>query len=245
MPVTKEWFNTWFDSPYYHILYHDRDEKEASFFLENLFAKINIIPGGLVLDLACGKGRHSLILHQKGFDVTGIDFSEKNIAYAQKSEEAGLSFFKHDMRDPFRVNYFDVVLNLFTSFGYFKTKNENEKVMRNVVMMLRPGGLFVLDFMNVKVALKKMTGEETKKISGIDFHIVRSAAEGMIRKEIRFTDRGCSYDFTEEVQALDKKDLENYFERSGLKPVHLWGNYALDPFDEEHSERLILAGIKK
>ena len=112
-----EWFESWFDSPYYHVLYKNRDFSEAELFIDKLIQLIEPTKASRVLDLACGKGRHSIYLNKKGFDVTGIDLSEKSIACAKTAENETLHFYMHDMRKLFRTNYFDVVLNLFTSFG--------------------------------------------------------------------------------------------------------------------------------
>src|SRR6187397_419384 len=105
----KEWFETWFDSPYYHILYEHRDEEEAESLMDNILTLLNLPASALVLDVACGKGRHAIHLAEKGLVVTGIDLSWKNISYAQRFERENLSFFVHDMRNPFYVNYFDSV----------------------------------------------------------------------------------------------------------------------------------------
>ena len=70
----KPWFESWFNTPYYHILYKERDMEEAQSFLKRLTDYLHMNANSKVLDVACGKGRHSLFLNQLGFDVTGIDF---------------------------------------------------------------------------------------------------------------------------------------------------------------------------
>ena len=119
--IEKDWFESWFDSPYYHLLYSNRDEREADLFIKNLINYINPSTKSKILDLACGKGRHSKVLADLGFDVTGIDLSENSIVSAKKMENESLHFYTHDMRFPFRANYFDYTFNFFTSFGYFNT----------------------------------------------------------------------------------------------------------------------------
>ncbi len=73
------WFKDWFNSPYYHQLYFNRDEKEAAAFIDKLINYLQPAPNASMLDVACGKGRHSIHLAEKGFDVTGIDLSEDSI----------------------------------------------------------------------------------------------------------------------------------------------------------------------
>ena len=103
----KERYKDWFSSPYYDILYRQRDEEEASGFLRQLIKFLNCKKGDVVLDVACGKGRHSRALAHIGFDVTGIDISIPSIEAGLKYEKDNLHFFVHDMRLPFRINYFD------------------------------------------------------------------------------------------------------------------------------------------
>src|ERR1700712_4842000 len=99
----QPWFKDWFNSPYYHHLYFNRDEAEAAAFIDKLISYLNPAENARILDVACGKGRHSIHLAQKGFDVTGIDLSEDSIDEALKSETANLHFYRHDMRLPFWI----------------------------------------------------------------------------------------------------------------------------------------------
>ena len=114
-----EWYKSWFDTEYYNLLYQHRDNSEARIFIENLVKQIPHMESSKVLDLACGEGRHSNVLHDLGFEVTGIDISPNRIKAATSLTSDKLDFFIHDMQDVFRINYFDIVVNLFTSFGYF------------------------------------------------------------------------------------------------------------------------------
>ena len=135
----KEWFSTWFDTSYYHVLYRHRNDEEAATFIKHLINKLNLPKNSSVLDLACGKGRHSVMLHQAGFDVLGVDLSKNSISLAKQNEEDKLSFEVHDMRETMENKQFDAVFNLFTSFGYFDNSNENKKVVDAV----RGGDLLV------------------------------------------------------------------------------------------------------
>lgn len=111
-----EWFDAWFDTPYYHILYFNRDEQEAENFITRLINYLQPAKGSRMLDVACGKGRHSLTLANMGFSVTGIDLSANSIAEANKFAHADLEFFQHDMRQPFRINYYQYAFNFFYKF---------------------------------------------------------------------------------------------------------------------------------
>ena len=123
---STKWYASWFDTPYYHILYKDRNYAEAELFMKTLTHYLNLEPGDEILDLACGKGRHSVYLNSIGYNVTGADLSENSIAHASKFENDTLRFQVHDMCKPFAFQ-FEAVFNLFTSFGYFENEEDVKK----------------------------------------------------------------------------------------------------------------------
>ncbi|MEQ9167479.1 MAG: class I SAM-dependent methyltransferase [Fulvivirga sp.] len=171
--MKKEWFGEWFNSPYYHILYKNRDNAEARKFIDNLTAHLNITTGHQLMDLACGKGRHAIYLNKKGFEVTGLDLSEENIKYARQFANDRLHFEVHDMRLSYENQQFDFVFNLFTSFGYFETKKEHEAAVASVAQSLKPEGKFILDFLNPYTVIHHLIPEEIKTIDNIEFHITK------------------------------------------------------------------------
>jgi SAM-dependent methyltransferase len=239
-----DWFETWFDSPYYHILYKNRDHKEAELFLDNLINFIKPVPEARILDVACGKGRHSIYLNKKGFDVTGFDLSAESIIYDKQFENDKLNFYLHDMREVFRSNYFDIVLNLFSSFGYFEKERDNQRCFIANTTALKPNGYFVFDYFNAQKI--RNIGECTmdKTIDGITFHIEKYIDKSFIRKKITFTDNGKNYKFEEQLLLAGKTELEKYFKLAGLRITNCFGNYKLDEFDENTCDRLILIGRK-
>lgn len=241
----KYWFESWFDSPYYHLLYQNRDSGEAKLFIDNLIDFLKLPPQSKLLDLACGKGRHSIYFSNKHFITTGIDLSEQSIHYAQQFENESLSFFIHDMRKPFRVNYFDIVINLFTSFGYFEKEQDNLKTIQSAALAMKPGAMLVIDFMNFEKVVNELVAFEEKKVCDITFRISKKIAHHFLIKEIQFSDNGEDFSFCESVKALQLKEFENYFSKSGLHIKAIFGNYNLAPFDKNSSERLILIAQKK
>src|SRR5271154_276772 len=115
MPEKKEWYRNWFDSPYYDLLYKDRDQEEADMFVHNLVKHLAPPKNSLMLDLACGKGRYSIALNRMGYNVTGIDLSQRKIEAAKHFQNNSLVFAVNDMRMPLQPNQYDYVFNLFTS----------------------------------------------------------------------------------------------------------------------------------
>lgn len=247
----KEWFATWFDSPYYHLLYQHRDDNEAKLFLDKLVQHLALPSGSSVLDLACGKGRHSLTLAQMGFQVVGADLAPNSIlaaaANAKDLDIANVDFVVHDMRQTMATPPFDAVFNLFTSFGYFDTLAENQAVCKAVADMLLPEGLLVIDFLNATKVCANLKLNESIEREGVRFDIKRWHDQKHIFKQIEVsatTEQHLKDIFTERVQALSLHQFEAllspYFDIQAT-----FGSYALSAYDEKTSDRLILLAKKK
>lgn len=239
MPQTKEWFGRWFDSPYYHLLYKNRDHNEARLFIDRLISYFNYKKEDSILDLACGKGRHAIYLNSKGFDVLGLDLSSHNIEFARNFENDRLHFHVHDMRFPWHGDKFDYTLNLFTSFGYFETPGENQQSMHAIANGLRKGGKLLIDFLNPYTVIHNLVPDEVKSVGGIDFYIKKYLEGEYIVKDIRFQDKGQTFHFQEKVKAIRRVRFLEYFENAALEVIDIFGDYELNPYFAEKSERLI------
>ncbi len=238
-PKKESWFASWFDSPYYHILYKDRNFREAQIFMDNLTHYLNLPEKAKVLDLACGKGRHSIYLNQLGFNVIGADLSENSIAEANKNANSTLHFQVHDMREPFE-DKFDAIFNLFTSFGYFENDDDNLKTLIAIKNSLTDYGFAVIDFMNVNQVVANLVPEETKTVDGIAFHIKRYVKDDHIFKEIDFEANGQPFHFTEKVKALTLENFQQMMTEAGIYLLDVFGDYKLKKFHKQTSERLIM-----
>ena len=159
------WYANWFDSNYYHILYKNRDQKEAEYFIDNLIKKLKIIKGNKLIDIACGKGRHAIYFNKKGLNVVAVDLSPSSINFANlNTKMANLKFAIHDMRDVYKNNYFDIATNLFTSFGYFENEDDEQKAINSISKNLKKDGILVVDFMNTKKVISNLVLKEKKEI---------------------------------------------------------------------------------
>ncbi|KAA5823623.1 methyltransferase domain-containing protein [Algibacter amylolyticus] len=236
---TTTWFSSWFDTPYYHILYKDRDDTEAQAFMETLTDYLNIPEGGTILDLACGKGRHALYLNKIGYDVTGVDLSENSIKFAKQFENHRLKFDVHNMCKPYHKE-FDAVFNLFTSFGYFEDDADNLKTIKSIKEELNEFGFGVIDFMNSEFVIDNLVPEEIKTVDGIDFHLKRFVEDGYIIKDITFTADDKFYNFQERVRGFTLADFELLFEQAGVYLLEVFGDYKLRKFSPKTSERLVM-----
>ena len=234
------WFATWFDSPYYHLLYKNRDEKEAQVFIDNLIEKLQLKKGSKLIDIACGKGRHATYFNKKGMNVVGVDLSPNSIASAKQNENNNLQFSVHDMREVFKENHFDIVTNLFTSFGYFENKDDEQKAINAMVENLKSDGVLIIDFMNIKKVIVNLISSEKKTIDGITFNIKRSVQNNHIIKDIEIIDDNETQHFQEKVKAITLADFSAFVSNVGLNIIDIFGNYKLDDFDATISDRLIL-----
>ncbi|HTA27223.1 MAG TPA: class I SAM-dependent methyltransferase [Bacteroidia bacterium] len=244
MSPKKEWYRNWFESPYYDLLYKERDQEEADMFIDNLVKHLAPPKNAVMLDLACGKGRYSIALNRMGYNVTGIDLSQRKITAAKENENSTLLFNVQDMRLPLESDKYNYVFNLFTSFGYFETDDENRAVLANVFKSLKKGGIFVLDYMNGEKVAKNLLGYEEFSIKDIHFSIERYVENNLIIKEIKINDGGETFNFSEKISIFTEEKLAELMTGCGFEIQEVFGDYQLHKFDAGTSERLIFIGRK-
>lgn len=236
------WFRDWFNSPYYHKLYFEHNELDAKIFLNELMVYLRPKADSLMLDVACGRGRHAKYLWEKGFDVTGFDLAPTSIAYAKEYENEHLHFYEHDMRLPFWVNYFDYAFNFFTSFGYFKTEREHYNVIRTIATALKLQGVCVIDYLNSTYVESHLVAVEAKKIGDTTYHIKRWCDETHFYKNIIIEDAALvkPLDFTEKVAKFQFGDFNDMFAWAKMQVQDVFGDYKLHAYDKKESPRLIM-----
>lgn len=242
----KAWYKDWFNSSFYHKLYFERDEKEAEAFIKKLIGHLQPAPGCRMLDVACGKGRHSKTLAALGFHVTGIDISVDSIAWAKQFEKENLDFFVHDMRLPFYANYFDHAFNFFTSFGYFKTRREHDDAIRTIAKSLKPGGYFTIDYLNVHYAEEHIRHNEVKQVDSTLYDIHRWDDETHFYKKITVSDPALAepMSYTEKVAKFSLGDFTDMLSFQGLQVQEVFGDYQFNSYDVRKTPRLILIAKK-
>lgn len=246
MTEPVSWFKDWFNSSYYHQLYFNRDDSEASAFINKLIDYLKSAPSSLMLDVACGKGRHSKILAAKGFDVTGIDLSFDSIREALKYESNNLHFYQHDMRLPFRINYFDYAFNFFTSFGYFDTEREHYNAIRTIAGALKAGGMLVIDYLNVHYAEDHLVHLSEKKIGDVNFFITKWFDETHFYKKITVEDDKLQEPlvYQEKVAKFSLGDFNDMFAFHGLQIQEVFGDYQFNSYDVKKSPRMVMIAKK-
>jgi SAM-dependent methyltransferase len=241
-----EWFETWFDTPLYEMLYAARDYGEAAKLsrLISTHFPVNSYPD--VLDAACGRGRHAFNLAELGYSVDGADLSAIAISRAGKLAENhpkkhSLHFFEHDMRQPLPKSY-SLVVNLFTSFGYFDEDDSNLLFLQNIAGAVRPGGGLVIDFLNPAYVRKNLVPDETLVTGNYNTRITRYVDADTVCKKMVFTSlsTGIKQEFTERVKLYGPRWFEKAFYKLNLELRQVFGDYDGSPFDSKTSPRQLM-----
>jgi SAM-dependent methyltransferase len=239
---TPDWYKDWFNSSFYHKLYFDRDDTEAQAFISRLMEHLQPDRDSRMLDVACGRGRHSRFLASKGYDVVGIDLSEASIAYARQFETERLQFFQHDMRLPFYINYFDYAFNFFTSFGYFRTRREHDDAMRSITQSVKRDGTVLFDYLNVHYIEDRLVHNEVKQIGETNYEIHRWHDEHNFYKRITVTDPALdrAIDHTEKVAKFSLGDFADMLSFQKMQIKEVFGDYQLNAYDVRRTPRMII-----
>ncbi|MFZ1687827.1 MAG: methyltransferase domain-containing protein [Flavobacteriales bacterium] len=237
--MEKAWFKEWFGTPYYALLYGNRDEQEAKAQVDGALALTGLKPGDHVLDMACGRGRHVRWFTERGMRVTGFDVNADAITAARRAAP-GADLHVHDMRAPFAEGAFDLVVNLFTSFGYFEKRSDDLLVLRAVHTALKPGGSLLIDFMNTPKVIAGLVAKEERAVGEVRFTMTRRVHEGMVEKSIRVSDRGIKHQYMERVMALTPEEIVSMAEQCGFRVAGRFGDFEGNPYDVERSERFVL-----
>lgn len=234
------WFEKWFNTPYYHLLYNNRTHIEADQFISKLVYYLKLKKESRFWDLACGKGRHAIALNKLGYNVIGTDLSEESIKEALTFENESLQFYRLDMRCPFRTNYFDAVLNLFTSFGYFQNANDDVKVFKSVSNSLKPNGVFVFDYLNKNCVVANLQTKHEIIKDDVKFIVTKHLEQNSVVKHIQVFDKQNVHEFCESVKLYDVQDILAMAEKCGLKKEATFGDYELNEYGEKSNRMIIV-----
>ncbi len=243
-----EWFESWFDSEYYHLLYEHRNVEEAEIFTANIAKLFPPIKYKKLLETACGKGRHALSFANKGYDVTGFDLSINSIAEAKKlqKENLALKFEVHNILDTFDQEEYDIVTNLFTSFGYFENTLLDLAAISNLKLALKKDGLIIQDYFNASLVKNDEIWQE-KTVNNVHFKTKKTIENGYVYKEILVSDSKIGLNnisFEEKVRLITLEDFKQLYKANHLNIIDIYGDYELNKFDAAFSPRLIIIAQK-
>lgn len=243
----NEWFEDWFNTAEYLNVYQHRNEVDAKKLVDLILANVNLPEKATVLDMACGAGRHSILFAQKGYDVTAVDLSESLLTVARSlAKDFGLNinFIKSDLRD-FKSNQnFNLAVNLFTSFGYFETDEDNFKVFKIAYNQLVKSGYFVLDYLNKDFIEKNLIKKSIEQIEGGEIIQNRKIENNRVIKEITISRNGEQKHFLESVRMYEKEELLTALNNLGFEIVNIFGDFKGNHFNSDLSQRIIIISQK-
>lgn len=236
------WYEQWFDRDEYELVYRERDDSEAERVVDLIVDHIPLPAGARVLDVGCGRGRHAVEFAARGFDVTGLDLSERSLEIAAKrADDQGVDvrFIRGDMREPVDTEAFDLVINLFTAFGYFEKASEHQRAVDAMATALTTGGVLVQDFLNADYVRETLVDRDARTVDGAEIIQERWISDGRINKEITLKKNGDTHAFIESVELLEPDDFRRMYDRAGLALESTLGDYDGGTYTSS-SPRLIL-----
>ncbi|GAB6991464.1 class I SAM-dependent methyltransferase [Paenibacillus pini] len=242
----KDWYEESFGEDYL-LVYKHRSIDNANREVKRMTSWLNLPQGACVLDLCCGTGRHSLALAAAGYKVTGVDLSEVLLREAHKLDvKQQVNWKQSDMRKLPLPGGFDAVLNLFTSFGYFREDEEQMKVLHEIYRVLKPGGRFIIDFMNSPYVRTHLVPESTREDEGQQIQEHRKIEDGFVKKDIEITavnGEGKARHYKERVKLYTYEELQHMLQAADLVIDDVYGGYEdQDNYEEESSKRMIFIG---
>jgi len=243
-----DWYEEWFGEDY-KLIYPHRNEEEAKEQVKFASQHISIPEGAKVLDLCCGCGRHAVELMRLGYDVIGLDLSEEllNMACARADEcEMDVQFIQGDMREIPYENHFDLVVNFFTSFGYFQDDAENQKVLSAISKALKPGGKFLMDYINPDNVAKGLVEKDEKDIPN-GTHVIQERwideSPRRVNKKITMIKDDEESIYRESVRMYSHEEMCEMIAAAGLELTHVYGDFTGSHYNKD-SARMVLIGEK-
>ena len=252
-PAPVAWYEDWFDSELYELVYRTRDLADAERLADLVERIAQPEPGSEILDVGTGRGRHARTLAKRGYRTTGLDLSPRAIETARRRAEAeGLTertrFVTGDMRLPHFQARFDGVVNLFSTFGYFTDERDHSRAMGAMSAAIREGGWLVQDLLNPAYLERHLVPEDTREVSGTTVRqrrqLRRAGGRLRVEKTITIAREGESHTHTESVRLFGLGELDALYREAGLAVVGRYGDYDGGLFSSD-SPRLITHAVKR
>ncbi|GBD90502.1 dTDP-3-amino-3,4, 6-trideoxy-alpha-D-glucopyranose [bacterium BMS3Abin04] len=241
--MKNEWFKDWFASQDYLDVYRHRNDNDAKTFLKTILNIVDIPRNAKVLDAACGAGRYSENLAKLYYNVVGFDLSMTLLKIALKKFKSlnySGNFFRSDIRKVCLKSKFDLILLLFTSFGYFENDEDNFLFPETAFNLLNENGYFVLDFFNSKYVRNNLIPKSEKIIGNKQIIENRIIEDNRVKKKILIKTGDDEREFNESVKLYGKKFILDKLSEIGFHVYKILGDYEGSEFDENKSTRLIL-----
>ncbi len=242
-----DWFEEWFRSDFYLKLYSHRNQQEAESCIDLILRSVGMdsvsVPRHTALDLAAGPGRHAIVLAERGFDVTAADLSPTLLSVAEReAREAGVAirFLRSDMRTIEFRQEFDLVIQLFTSFGYFQERSDDALVLQRVRTALRDRGYYALDLINEHRLRTTLVPENNRTFGELTVREERRIVDGRVEKTITIPHPDGERQFMESVRLYTPETIGGMLREAGLEPIGWFGDYHGKLYDRETSDRMLI-----
>lgn len=241
-----DWYKESFGKDYLTVYKH-RDTDGASYEVKKMMDWMQVPKESKILDLCCGMGRHSMALLEFGYRVTGVDLSSILLSEAKKNDKnSQVEWILSDMRAVPLEQSFDAIVNLFTSFGYFHSDQENQKVLHEIQRLLKPNGQFIIDFLNPVYITNNLVPASKREEEGLVIREERFLEDGCVYKHILISQDGTpDRKYVEQIKLYDKRMMLDMIARANLVIDHVYGSYEGQPYDENLSPRMIFLGRNK
>lgn len=239
----NEWYKDWFNSDFYLHVYSHRNNEDAKKLVGLILSKIKLPPSAKILDSSCGNGRHAILFAKKGYEVTGFDLSTRLLELAAKEceiQKLNVKLVRADIRNFCVKEKFDLIVNLFTSFGYFESDEENFLFFKNALKMMHKESFLIFDYFNYDYIVNNLVEEDFKRYDEILVRQKRKIIDERIIKEITIEKNGEKFSYNESVKLYRINELVDVFTKFGFKPIEFLGDYYGNSFSESDSPRLIM-----
>jgi SAM-dependent methyltransferase len=202
-----------------------------------------------VLDLCCGPGRCSVALARRGFSITGVDRTRYLLDKARARARAAklrVEWIHDDMRDFVRPESYDLALSMFTSFGYFEDRREDDIVLSNVFRSLRPKGVFLIEMLGKEILARIFQPASAETLpDGSMLVEQRQIIDNWsrVRNQWNVLRRGRARKFIFHLNLYSGQELLEKMEKAGFRDVELYGNMEGDAYGPD-AKRLVAVGRK-
>ncbi|MCB0731826.1 MAG: class I SAM-dependent methyltransferase [Ignavibacteriae bacterium] len=241
--MIKEWYKDWFSSDYYLEVYKHRNFEDTENLVELILSNTDIKPDAKILDAACGAGRYSIKFAERGFDVTGFDLSKSMLEIAENEasiRNLKIDFQHYDLRHFKSEKKFNLVLSLFTSFGYFESDDENFLFPQNAYNYLKEKGYYILDYLNKGYLETNLVENSEKFVEDNKITETRFIKNNRIQKKIIISNGEENKEYLESVKLYSYEEIVKNFENIGFNVKKVFGNYLGENYNKQTSERCII-----
>lgn len=253
------WYRKAFEAGYLELYAH-RDEADAARAVEFVASQAALGRDARLLDLCCGPGRHLGLLAPRVARACGLDLSQVLLQRADefcrgKLRDAGikargrLALVRGDMRSlPFADETFSVVVNLFTSMGYFEDERDNARVLREVARALEPGGVLVIDHINrdhLEETLQPVSERQLRTGARVTERRSFEPGASRVLKHVQWSQEGRTTEWIESVRVYDFGEFKALLRGSGFAVEKAFGDFDGSDFTRDSPRMIVLASRKK